>query len=289
MARQFSLRSGCKINIYLKILKKRNDGYHDIDSIFLPLANPWDQVEIIENSQPGLRLKCCPPELENRQNILHKAYAAFAQATGFRPGLTVFLHKKIPTGAGLGGGSSNAAMILLALNKMAGARGLDLKDILRLAAGVGADVPFFIKNHPARVQGIGEVLTPVKTDLNGLKMILICPGLHVDTAWAYSQWDIHQKNPVSAGSDSLTSLPTTDKASRLEEQPVFSNSFEEIVFKAFPEIRKIKLAMLESGAGACVMSGSGSSLTAWFRDQDRAFNACCLLDSRSIPFYYYNL
>jgi 4-diphosphocytidyl-2-C-methyl-D-erythritol kinase len=288
MARQFSLNTGCKINLYLKIIKQRSDGLHIIDSVFYPLSRPADQMDIIESESSGLSVKCCPANLESKQNILHKAYDLFAGATDFKPGLKVFLHKKVPMGAGLGGGSSNAASLLLILNQMAGAEKLDPESLISLAARVGADVPFFFSNKPARVKGIGDILLPCAVDLMGMKMILICPEIHVDTAWAYNQWDLREKTP-GLKPHNLTISPTTDNNSPLEEQLVLSNSFEKVVFRSFPEIRKIKTSMLENGAAACVMSGSGSSLTAFFRDQASACRSCALLDRHSIPFYYYNL
>lgn len=287
MARQFTLTTGCKINLNLKILNRRSDGYHNIDSVFYPLTRPYDSIDIVETPGSGLIVKCCPPSLENNQNILHKAYDLFAGITGFRPGLKVFLHKKVPLGAGLGGGSSNAAGMLMVLNTMAGARKLDHGSLVSLAAKTGADVPFFFARRPARVRGIGDILTPFPVDLKGLKMILICPGIHIDTAWAYRQWDLAENAPIP--SPGLTSALTTDNDSPLEEQLVLSNSFERVVFRSFPEIGKIKSLMLENGAVACVMSGSGSSLTALFRNQAKACLACFQLDRLSIPFYFYNL
>jgi 4-diphosphocytidyl-2-C-methyl-D-erythritol kinase len=287
MARQFTLTTGCKINLHLKILNLRSDGYHNIDSVFYPLARPYDSMDIVESRGSGLIVKCCPPSLENNQNILHKAYNLFAGATGFRPGLKVFLHKRIPMGAGLGGGSSNAAGILMVLNRIAGADKLDHGSLISLAAKTGADVPFFFAHRPARVRGIGDILTPFPVDLKGLKMVLICPGIHVDTAWAYGRWDLVEN--ARAPSPGLTSTATTDNDSPLEEQLVLSNSFERVVFRSFPEIRKIKSLMLENGAAACVMSGSGSSLTALFRDQAKACLSCFQLERLSIPFYFYNL
>lgn len=287
MARQFSLKAGCKINLYLKIIRQRSNGFHIIDSIFYPLARPSDNIDIIETKGSGLTIKCCPPELENRQNILHKAYDLFAQATGFMPGIRLFLHKNIPVGAGLGGGSSNAASLLMILNRMAGGRKLDYDKLISLSSQAGADVPFFISNKPARIKGIGDIISPFPVDLTGMMMILVCPKIHVNTEWAYKQWDLDKK--TDSPSHGLTSIPTTDNHSPLEEQLVLSNDFEKVIFRFFPEIRKLKTSMLENGAAACVMSGSGSSLTALFRDQENACRSCALLDRQSIPFYYYNL
>ncbi|MFN2268587.1 MAG: 4-(cytidine 5'-diphospho)-2-C-methyl-D-erythritol kinase [Desulfonatronovibrio sp.] len=289
MVKQISLRTGCKVNLGLKITGVRKDGYHDIDSIFYPLPKPFDQIDVLRSSNTGLRIKCCPPELEGRQNILHKAYNMFAQSTGFSPGLSVFLHKNVPMGAGLGGGSANAAAMLLLLNRLCGSKALGQNELISLSAKIGGDVPFFIYNKPSRVRGMGETLTPVHLELTGYKMLLICPGVHVDTAWAYRQWDILEKKLSTDKTHSLTSTSTKDKSSPLEDQLVLSNSFEVPVFRAFPEIRRIKTRMFENGAAACVMSGSGSSLIAMFRDQKNVFRACTQLDRQSCPYYYYNL
>ncbi|RQD58470.1 MAG: 4-(cytidine 5'-diphospho)-2-C-methyl-D-erythritol kinase [Desulfonatronovibrio sp. MSAO_Bac4] len=287
MAKQVSLKTGCKVNLGLRITGVRKDGYHYIDSIFYPLPRPCDHIDILRSNKPGLRIKCCPPELEGTQNILHKTYDIFAQSTNFSPGLKVFLQKNVPIGAGLGGGSANAAAMLLLLNRLCGSRGLPKGELISLAAKIGGDVPFFIHNKPSRVRGIGETLSPVRLKLKGFKMLLICPGIHVDTAWAYRQWDLLQKKSVTDRTHSLTSTTTNDKSSPLKDQLVLSNSFEVPVFRAFPEIGKIKTRMLENGAAACVMSGSGSSLIAMFRDQKDVFRACAQLDRQSCPYFFY--
>ncbi len=287
MARKYSLRTGCKINLYLSILGKKKDGYHLLDSIFYPLSRPADSLDIMETAGSGLDLKCSPSQLENHRNILHKAYNLFARATDFRPGLKIYLHKKVPVGAGLGGGSANAAALLKILNRMAGPRRLDHQSLVCLAARAGADVPFFFLDRPARVRGIGEIISPLSVDLKGLMMILICPEIHVDTARAYQQWDERRENLNTRPSRSLTSVPATDNDSPLGEQLVLSNSFEKVIFRSFPEIARIKTAMLEHGAAACVMSGSGSSLSAFFRDEGCACRSGILLHRQSIPFYFY--
>ena len=288
MARHFSLKTGCKVNLYLRIIKQRSDGFHIIDSIFFPLSRPADHMDIIETTGQNLTVKCCPPELENRQNILHKAYEQFASGTGFSPGLKVFLHKNVPVGAGLGGGSANAAAMLVMLNRMAGARSLSHERLMILASRIGADVPFFISGKPARARGIGDVLSPFRVDLRGMHMVLICPGIKINTAWAYRQWDQAEKNTPTS-SPGLTIPRATDNDSRLEDRLILYNSFEKVVFRFFPEIRNIKTSMLENGAAACVLSGSGSSLTALFRNKADACRSCGLLSRRSIPFYFYYL
>lgn len=288
MSNQFHLKSGCKINLNLKILDARPDGYHDIDSIFYPLEHPADHIDVIVTRNNSLSMKCCPPELENNQNIVFRAYEKFALATGFRPGMKVYLQKQVPVGAGLGGGSANAAVMLKLLNRLAKGRRLSRARLTDLASEIGGDVPFFLANVPAQVTGMGERLSPVKVDLTGLKMLLICPGIHIDTGWAYGQWDLLKKNISDDQTIGLTSRPSKDKGSPLEEQLVLSNNFESVIFRFYPELAKIKTMMLKNGASACVMSGSGSSLLALFRHQDQVFESCTELKTQSLPFYFYN-
>ncbi len=288
MPRHFSLKTGCKINLYLQILKQRSDGFHLIESIFYPLARPADTIDLAETRGSGLVIRCCPPELESRQNILYKAFDLYAAATGFRPGIKLFLHKNIPVGAGLGGGSSNAAALLQTLNRIAGSARLTAHKLAALAAGIGADVPFFLCGRPSRIHGIGDIVSPCAVDLKGLMLVLICPGIHVDTSWAYRQWDLW-RDSLGPQDLCLTSQSAKDKDFSFDEKLVLSNSFEKVIFKHFPEIGRIKTDMLINGAAACVMSGSGSSLAAFFRDRASACRACTILERQSIPFYFYNL
>ncbi|MFW5730917.1 MAG: 4-(cytidine 5'-diphospho)-2-C-methyl-D-erythritol kinase [Desulfonatronovibrionaceae bacterium] len=287
MSEDFYFLTGCKVNLYLKILGQRKDGLHNIDSVFLPLPRPSDSMSVERSNTPGLRLRCCPAHLENPSNILFKAYQLFARKTGYEPGLKIYLQKNVPAGAGLGGGSANAAALLTVLNRMAGSKALDRDALHLLAARTGGDVPFFMDGHPARVKGMGQELEYISLDLSGLMMLLICPGIHVDTGWAYRQWDLEGKNPADPENRALTSSLPEDNGSPLEENLLMANSFEQVVFKYYPGIRRIKTDMLKSGAAGCVMSGSGSSLVAVFRSRARVSAACNLLARESIPFYYY--
>ncbi len=285
MIKTFSLLANCKINIYLRILGKRSDGYHDLDSLFYPLSHPADHLDIAVHSGSGMTLRCCPRSLEKDGNILHITYEAFAEMTGFRPGLKVFLRKGIPVGAGLGGGSSDAAAFLLFLNSMTRTKKLSQHKLLVLAAKIGADVPFFIFNRPARIGGTGDKITAVNVNLKNLYILVVCPDIPISTAWAYQAWDeygLYRKNTVPAF---LTTEAKKDKGSTFDRL-VLSNCFEQVVFPAFPQLGLLKLELMQKGAAGCVLSGSGSSLSAFFRDKDTAMQACFTLDRQNIPFYY---
>lgn len=262
-------RAGCKVNLYLDIVGVRGDGYHEIESLFYPLPFPCDVLTIGEGGK-GFRLTCSDPSLATGANILAKAYASFSDATGFAPGLAVHLDKGIPTGAGLGGGSSDAAELLKWLNVRAGGLGLAPEGLAALALELGADVPFFLANVPAWVTGIGERLEPVPMDLGSYSVLVVCPAVHVSTAWAYRCYDEMLAEGLVRPRKELTLDFSPIKNLCFTKPPELWNAFEEVVFQKFPELYGIKELILESSPDACVMSGSGSSFVALFSSSDRA-------------------
>ena len=157
------LEAGCKINLGLKILGQREDGYHLIDSIFYPLKAPCDKLYMARAREEGIRVLTDCRGVDPEKNTLTKAWKVFAETTGFAQALVVRLEKNIPWGAGLGGGSADAACVLrhMALLAKEAGRPVSEEALLSMAARVGADVPFFLRNVPMRVQGIGEILTEV--------------------------------------------------------------------------------------------------------------------------------
>ena len=276
------LLAGCKVNIFLDILGLREDGYHDLATLFLPLPTPHDILTITPGtSGEGLTLTCSEDAVPRGENILTKCYDRYGLATGFRPDLSVHLQKNIPMGAGLGGGSSDAAVFLRYLNNSAGFSGLSDADLARMAGELGADVPFFLLNRPAWATGRGDRLTPVNLPLHGLTMVLACPRIHVSTAWAYKAWDEEWLKKPSA-SPPLTPRAAPDKFPALPNF-VFYNSFELPVFAKHPQLRAAKEMLLTSGASGAVMSGSGASLFAVFREPAQAENAAARLRERDIP------
>jgi 4-diphosphocytidyl-2-C-methyl-D-erythritol kinase len=279
---RWKLCAGCKVNLYLDIVGVREDGYHEIESLFYPLPAPCDILTVEETPSEGLRLTSSRASLATPENILAKTYARFAGATDFSPGLAVHLEKNIPMGAGLGGGSSDAAAFLTWLNSMAGERALGEADMAALALSLGADVPFFLKNEPAWVTGIGECLHPVPFDLEEYTVLVVCPPVHVNTRWAYGRWDelfargrVWPRKELTPENSPIMSLCFT-------KPPKLWNGFEEVVFQEFPILYGIKKQILEHSADACVMSGSGSSFVALFSSSVNAMD--CASQMRSLGY-----
>lgn len=268
--------AGCKVNLYLDIIGVRADGYHEIESLFYPLPTPCDTLTLETLDTPGLHLTCSLPTLASAENILVRAYHDFTQATGLRLGLHVHLDKGIPMGAGLGGGSSDAAALLRWLNEQAGDFALPDADLGKLALTLGADVPFFLHNRPAWVTGIGETLTSVNLDLAEYVILVICPDVQVSTRWAYTRWDACPTSRRKLLTP--TSSPITQLA--FMKPPGLWNCFEDLVFQEFPSLHGIKKEILAHAPVGCVMSGSGSSLVALFISSAHAL--CCVRRMRAL-------
>ncbi|MFV0420753.1 4-(cytidine 5'-diphospho)-2-C-methyl-D-erythritol kinase [Oleidesulfovibrio sp.] len=320
-----TLRSGCKINLHLQIKGELPNGYHELETLFYPLAVPYDEMHVTPASD-GITIECERNDLCGENNIICKAWEAYKKAGGPAPAMKVHLKKGVPDGAGLGGGSANASKILTFLNSIAGEEGLTAQQMNAVAASVGADVPFFLHNKPCLATGIGEKLLPLPLDLCGWYLVLVCPGVQVPTAWAYGQWDSSHKpdsanavqgpvimyNPeeVAALSGLATSTelssghsPTewkknTNDNLTTEEQadskPVsralwLFNSFETVVFSVHSELRQYKNLLLMQGASAALMSGSGSSLFGFFRDKAEAESAAQLFIQSGVATYFHRL
>ncbi|HOX83330.1 MAG TPA: 4-(cytidine 5'-diphospho)-2-C-methyl-D-erythritol kinase [Chryseolinea sp.] len=239
----------CKINLGLNILNKRPDGYHNLETCFYPV--PWtDILEIIPgetltfsssgNSIPG----------KADENLCLKAYHLLRNDYSLDP-VKIHLHKMIPTGAGLGGGSSDAAHTLRLLNSIFQLN-ISKEKLMHYASKLGSDCAFFIQDKPMFGSGRGEVLTTVDISLKGKFLILVKPDIHVSTLDAYSN-----VNPCQP-EVSLQNTLMTNPVSRWKD--VVRNDFEESVFKKFPEIQSIKEKMYSLGAVYASMSGSGSTV-----------------------------
>lgn len=265
-----SLTAGCKINISLHIINKRADGYHELDSVFCPVPCPADTLHLCMGQREGLALRFSgkgAEAIDCQHNTLSKAYTTFFSATGYAPPLQLHVKKRIPSGAGLGGGSSDAASLLVWLNKHAPQPLIDA-DLAALALRIGADVPFFLYNRPCRVRGIGEQLEPCTVDgLLGKSLLLLCPPVHVATALAYQAWDaLPQKKSCSKN------LTTSQNGAKHTNScgDYLVNDFERAIFPQYPQLAALKKSLLNQGAYAAVMSGSGSSIAGFFTEPARA-------------------
>ncbi|MFP5221349.1 MAG: 4-(cytidine 5'-diphospho)-2-C-methyl-D-erythritol kinase [Acidobacteriota bacterium] len=274
------LRIGCKVNLYLEITGVRENGYHELESLFYPVSEPHDTLELtLAEDAPGLVLTCSDKALESPSNLVAKAYGAFAAASGWRPGLRAHLTKSIPSGAGLGGGSADAAALLGWLNANAGDKALGASELSALAAKLGADVPFFLLNRPAWATGIGEKLEPAQCDLAGLAMLVAVPSERVDTAWAYGAWDrLHAVQAGKGFTSPLTRLCPATMRPFCVSGTFTANSFEPVVFSHFPAVRLLKERLLALGAAAAGMSGSGSAVFGIFRHAAWADAAASVLE-----------
>lgn len=243
-----------KINIGLNITERRPDGYHNIESVFYPI-NLQDAVEIktIEGEEPqgGYKLKVSGTILDGTpdDNLVVKAYKLLRKDFNF-PAQKIHLYKHIPVGAGLGGGSSDAAAIIKMLNEKF-ALGLTSEQMQNYAVQIGADCPFFINNTPVFATGIGNIFTPIEFSLHGKNIILVKPDIFVSTRDAYA---LVKPSPAA--------IPLTEaiKQPISEWKQIITNDFEKSVFAKYPEIAAIKDKLYDMGAIYASMSGSGSAV-----------------------------
>lgn len=255
------VKSPAKINIGLNIISKREDGFHNLETIFYPL-NLFDEIRFTKSKNFSFNSN---DENLNKEttNLIIRAKELLENEFGISILVDVFLHKNIPIGAGLGGGSSNAASTLTSLIKLFNVK-IGNDHLSNLALKLGSDVPYFLNPVPCFAESRGEILIPVNLKLD--KYILVVnPGIHVATKWAFGL--IKPKMPAY----SLKSLISKSKIEIEEVMRLASNDFEKIVFQHFPEIKKIKEKMLHFGAKHCMMTGTGSTVWALFEDKEAAY------------------
>lgn len=243
----------CKINIGLHILRKRPDGFHDLETIFYPLP-VTDALEVLspgalQFSSSGIAV---PGTVDD--NLCLKAWRLLKAGLPDLPEVNIHLHKHIPIGAGLGGGSADAAFMLQLLDAKF-QLGLSREQLIGYAARLGSDCAFFIANQPCYATGRGEVLEPVTLDLGGYSLLLVYPGIHVNTGWAFSR--ITPREPATSLKQSLAQPVSAWK-------DLISNDFEAPVFSAHPVLAQIKERLYEAGALYATMSGSGSAMVGIF-------------------------
>ncbi len=254
----------CKINLGLNILRKRKDGYHDIETIFYPVKL-LDALEVMQSAEQNSSIKFTGTGLtvegNEEDNLCLKAYELLKKDFSRLPPVQIHLHKLIPMGAGLGGGSGDGAFALKLLNEKFELN-LTKPELLHYASMLGSDCPFFIINTPCFATGRGELLEEINIDLSMYTIVLVNPGFHVNTGWAFSQLSGHIK--PSDGSKPSDGYSKSLKA--IIQQPVetwkteLKNDFEDPVFEKHPEIKKIKEELYDTGALYAAMSGSGSTV-----------------------------
>lgn len=248
-----------KINLGLRVLGKRADGYHNLETFFLQI-DLADRVSFAKSSRPGLAFRCNWTDIGDPEaNLCVRACRVLEQSCGVRLNVDVHLEKRIPHGAGLGGGSSDAAVTLLALNEMF-ALGLSAEQLGELAIQVGSDVPFFLHGGLAYATGRGEQLEVLDYLPPGC-ILIVQPELSISTRWVFENLKIGltniEKNTTLASLKNSLSEP--DKL-----RDVCRNELETIVFSGYPELAEIKSRLQDAGASPVSMSGSGSAIFGFF-------------------------
>ncbi|MGR6087055.1 MAG: 4-(cytidine 5'-diphospho)-2-C-methyl-D-erythritol kinase [Arcticibacter sp.] len=278
-----------KINLGLRVLRKRTDGYHDIESVFYPV--PLCDVLEVDLLQPNFN-GACFLEMTGSKRLFYsysgalvvddpeneltaKTIRAYDKAFGISTDVFIHLHKQIPSGAGLGGGSSDASFALRAINTLEGDK-VDIASLMNLAASIGSDCPFFILNEPCLAEGKGGILNPIPNSLSGYHMVLVKPAFGVSTAEAYSRV-VPKHDPNEPNLIDVINMPLESWSGSLV------NDFEKGVFELYPQLAEIKKSLYDAGALYASMSGSGSTIFGLFKNEpilNDLFQDCFIFKSK---------
>ena len=311
MAESIRLESPAKVNLRLEILKKRGDGYHEIKTIFQKISL-YDTLHFFLKRRRGIRIAADHPCLPTgKRNLVYQAVRSMLERSDYEGGIDIEIEKRIPLGAGLGGGSSNAAATLKALNQLLKIN-LSKKELMEMGVGIGADVPFFLFEGSAIGSGVGERLR--KIELPTLWYILIYPNFEVSTRWAYQNFiltrstgqprselgsktkpafegggtkrrsgsTLSKPQPSSWGVEGLTKTKYHFNLHKLLKTPegiirLLWNDLEGVVSGEYSEIRIMKRMLTSAGAMGAMMTGSGPTVLGIFPGEKKATEACQLL------------
>jgi 4-diphosphocytidyl-2-C-methyl-D-erythritol kinase len=258
------VNSPAKVNLFLYVTGKKPDGYHTLFSLMTKI-DLYDQIDLDFDTE-DIRIKCRNSEVpEDSTNLAYIAAKLFFKKTGIKKGVSIDLDKKIPTGAGLGGGSSNAASVLNALNEYYD-NPLNMEDLMVTGLEIGADVPFFLYKGSAIAEGVGEVLE--SCDLKKYYMILIFPGIGVSTATIFEKLNL----TLTKCSKKIKELLLWDRKQNIpvDVKKHLWNDLEIVTANICPEIKAAKNALSKSGAESVLMTGSGSTVFGLFSDEKSA-------------------
>jgi 4-diphosphocytidyl-2-C-methyl-D-erythritol kinase len=268
----FELKSPAKINWSLYVLNKRDDGYHNIISL-MQCIGLYDTLAFEE--APDIQL-ISNMDIQPERNLVYKAACLLQERSGIRKGALIDLKKKIPHGAGLGGGSSNAASTLIGLNHL-WELGMDIEDLKNIGAELGSDVPVFFHCPAAIAEGRGEVLNPVATQ-KSYHILLVKPDISVSTASAYTMLGRKKDSMnLTKNEEKINNIKLIYNALNADDMRLLKtclhNDFEESVFNLYPIIGELKERLIAEGAAAAVMSGSGSTVLGIFESRQAAVKA----------------
>ncbi len=251
-----TIKAHCKINIGLRVLRRREDGYHDLETVMYPVRGLYDLLSVDAKEGAEVTFESCGIVVDcpAEQNLCVRAARLMQQRYGVG-GVHITLDKRVPFGAGLGGGSADATAVIVAMNDIF-ALGLDDATLVSLAAELGSDTPFFVFDTPQLCRGRGEIMSPIDVDIRGMWLVVAKPeGEGVSTAEAYSGV---RPALVDDSLAELLSLPVEEWQGRVV------NDFEPHIFVAHPRIEALKGELLSCGATYAAMSGSGSAVFALF-------------------------
>jgi len=258
----FVRQAPAKINLCLEVLGRRPDGYHDIQSLMCPIGL-FDRITV-RVAEEGIALRTNDPELPvDSRNLAFQAAALLMSKNSSVPGVSIELDKQIPSAAGLGGGSADAAIVLSLVNELS-AGSCSSAELMKIGAALGSDVPFFFLNRPAWATGRGEELSPAIVS-PPFWVVLVKPSFPISTAWVYSQWPVEKKKmgqPVPGAVDLLVQGPS-----------ILKNDLEEVVMPRHREIGLIKESLALAGAWGSLMSGSGPTVFGVFFEEGAALEA----------------
>ena len=249
-----------KINIGLDVVRRRDDGYHDIESLFVPVPELRDVLEVVKADKPGLKTYGLECDVPPGKNLCFRAFRLMQERFGIG-NINIFLYKNIPMGAGLGGGSSDAAFTLVAINEVFGL-GLRREQLAAIAAELGSDCPFFVYNRPMFASGRGEILTPYPIDLTGYHIEVVTPGIHISTPEAYKGVDAIKFGPERScfGDPGVSGLKNKLSLGIDKWRENVINDFEAYAFAKYPILAKTKQSLYDKGAVYASMTGSGSAI-----------------------------
>lgn len=267
-----TLPSYAKVNLTLDVRERLPNGYHLVQTVMQQI-NLADEVTVHQTDEPGIRIECSDPAVPcDHTNLAWRAAERFYTRLGESPRVTITLRKQIPAQAGLGGGSSNAATTLRALNILHG-HPFSVKELHSLAISIGSDVPFFLHGGTALVEGLGEVVTPLPVPLS-YPLVIAVPPEGISTSRAYQRID--EERALSMGEElppPRTPVMVSALRTGLDWLPLLHNDFEAVVLSELPEIQRVKLLMVSSGAQAALLCGSGSGVMGVYPDEATAHRA----------------
>lgn len=284
--KKYKLKSPAKINLTLEIIKKLPNGFHELRSVMLKLENLYDEIEvIIDENKSGIKIICSDKKVpKDKKNICFKAAKKFLEESGKSSGIRIYIKKNIPIGAGLGGGSSNGAAVLLALNDYF-RKPLNQKRLIEIAAEVGKDIPFFLeKEKIAYVSGTGETIQPIR-HLFRYPILLVYPNVEISTAWAYGELDKILWFMSDKGRKNITcQLISAIKKDKNISGYIY-NDFKALAVKTCPETETILNSLKAFGASGTGVTGKGPTAFGIFKDYKDADKAAKIIKKR-YPKYF---